>query len=206
MERRGTGKVASLHPTLRPHTPGDVAVSQAIVLRIGRPMSDEVNTKAGLIELLRADWATITSRTPNPLGFLYPQFFAVAAYRVSNALWRRNRNGLSRLAMVIGQMLTGAEISGAATIGPGLRISHTAGIVVGNDVVAGKNLHLYAGALLGNHRGRPPTLGDDVRICSKATVIGPIHVGDGAIVGPNALVMEDVPAGATVHAPVAVVK
>ena len=159
----------------------------------------------GLFELLRADWATVAGRSPNPLSFVYPQLSAVVAYRVSNALWRRGRNRLSRLAMVIGQLVTGAEISGAATIGPGLRISHTAGIVIGSGVVAGSNLHLYAGALLGNHRGQPPTLGDDVKVCSKATVIGPVHVGDGAVIGPHALVMSDVPAGARVHAPVAVV-
>jgi serine O-acetyltransferase len=170
-----------------------------------RPMSGDVDTQLGLIALLRADWAAVVRRSPNPLGLVYPQFFAVAAYRISNALWRRKMNKLSRVAMVVGQLVTGAEISGAATIGPGLRISHTGGIVVG-EVVAGENLTLYAGALLGNHRGRAPTLGNDVSICSKATVIGPVHVGDGAIVGPHALVLQDVPAGARVHAAAAVIE
>jgi serine O-acetyltransferase len=168
-------------------------------------MSDDVNTQPGLIELLRTDWVAAGRESPSPLTFVYPQFFAVVAYRVSNALWRRGLKRLARLPMVIGQTLTGADISGAATIGPGLRISHSGGIVVGN-VVAGENLTLYAGALLGNHRGRAPTLGNDVRICSKATVIGPVHVGDGAIVGPHALVLHDVPAGARVHAAPAVVE
>jgi serine O-acetyltransferase len=139
-------------------------------------MSDYVNTQPGLIELLRADRAAVARALPSPLTFVYPQFFAVVSYRVSNALWRRGRKRLARLPTVIGQTLTGADISAAATIGPGLQIAHSGGIVVGN-IVAGENLTLYAGALLGNHCGQAPTLGNDVRICSKATVIGPVGTG-----------------------------
>lgn len=171
-------------------------------------MSDEVNMQAGLIELLRADWAAVRRASSNPVSFLFPQYFAVVVYRVSNALWRRGMPRLSRTVMVVGQVLTGAEISGAATIGPGLRFTHTAGVIVGTGVVAGSNLTLYAGALLGNRATEPiglPTLGSDVRICSKATVIGSIHVGDRAVVGAHALVLDDVPAGATARSPAAVI-
>ncbi len=114
---------------------------------------------------------------------------------------------LSRGVMVVGQALTGAEISGAATIGPGLRLTHTGGIVVGTGVVAGANLILYSGVLLGNYGpGRPgqPTLGDDVRVCSKASILGPVRIGDRALIGAHALVVDDVPAAGTVRAPAAV--
>jgi serine O-acetyltransferase len=43
-----------------------------------------------------------------------------------------------------------------------------------------------------------------VRVCSKASILGPLHVGDGALIGAHALVTGDVPAGARVRAPVAV--
>jgi serine O-acetyltransferase len=132
-------------------------------------MSDHPDKSAGVRELLRADWAAMT--------FVFPHFFAVAAYRVSHALWRGGHVRLSRLTMVISQVLTGAEISGAATIGA--------------------DLTLYACVLLGNqgprNQGRP-TLGDGVRVCSKASVLGPVHVGDGAFIGAHALVTGDVPA------------
>jgi serine O-acetyltransferase len=181
---------------------------QSIVLRIARPMSDDVNTKLRLLALLRADWAASARAAPSPVALAFPQFFAVAAHRVSHALWRGGHPRLSRGVMVLAQVLTGAEISGAATIGPGLRLTHTGGIVVGTGVVAGANLVLYSGVLLGNHSpGRPgtPTLGADVRVCSKASVLGPVTVGDGAVIGAHALVIDDVPAGAKVRAPVAVV-
>ena len=160
-----------------------------------------------LWELLRADWAAVKRASPNPLSYAFPHFFAVASYRISHALWRRGRVRLSRGVMVLGQVLTGAEISGAATIGPGLRLTHTGGIVVGTGVVAGANLILYSGVLLGNYGpGRPgqPTLGDDVRVCSKASILGPVRIGDRAVIGAHALVVDDVPAAATVRAPAAV--
>ena len=171
-------------------------------------MSDEVKIEPALRGLLRADWAAIKHASPNPLTYVFPQFFAVAAYRVSHFLWRRGMLRLSRVSMLIGQVLTGAEISGAATIGPGLRLTHTGGIVVGTGVVAGADLILYAGVLLGNYgpnREGQPTLGDGVRVCSKASILGPVQIGDGALIGAHALVVDDVPAGATVRAPAAVV-
>jgi serine O-acetyltransferase len=166
-------------------------------------MSDHPDKTAGVRELLRADWAAVTQTSPNPMTFVFPHFFAVAAYRVSHALWRGGHVRLSRFAMVVSQVLTGAEISGAATIGPGLRLTHTGGIVVGSGVVAGANLTLYAGVLLGNQGPRnqgQPTLGDGVRVCSKASVLGPVHVGDGAFIGAHALVTGDVPAAAKIRA------
>ncbi len=61
---------------------------------------------------------------------------------------------------------------------------------------------LYQGVTLGGtgfQRGkRHPTLGDNVTVGSGAKLLGPIAVGDGAKVGANTVVVEDVPPGATV--------
>ena len=42
-----------------------------------------------------------------------------------------------------------------------------------------------------------PHLGNGVVIGAGAKVLGPIHIGDGAKIGSNAVVVKDVPAGAT---------
>ena len=39
-----------------------------------------------------------------------------------------------------------------------------------------------------------PSIGDSVTIGAGARVLGPIHVGDEALVGANAVVLDDVPA------------
>jgi serine O-acetyltransferase len=47
------------------------------------------------------------------------------------------------------------------------------------------------------HRLGAPTIGNDVFIGAGAKIIGPVKVGDGAIIAPNSLVIADVPPGAT---------
>jgi serine O-acetyltransferase len=52
---------------------------------------------------------------------------------------------------------------------------------------------------LGRSRGdseEMPTIGDDVQILAGAKVFGGITVGDGAVIGANAVVLHDVPPGA----------
>jgi serine O-acetyltransferase len=43
-----------------------------------------------------------------------------------------------------------------------------------------------------------PTIGAHVDIGAGAKVLGPVQVGDGAKIGANAVVLDDVPPGATV--------
>jgi len=44
---------------------------------------------------------------------------------------------------------------------------------------------------------RHPTLGNGVVVGAGAKILGPITIGDGAKIGSNAVVVKDVPAGAT---------
>jgi serine O-acetyltransferase len=75
------------------------------------------------------------------------------------------------------------------------------GIVVGETAEIGDDTTLYHGVTLGgtswNKGKRHPTLGRNVVIGAGAKILGPVLVGDGAKVGSNAVVVRDVPAGAT---------
>jgi serine O-acetyltransferase len=51
---------------------------------------------------------------------------------------------------------------------------------------------------IGAERRQSPTLGNDIFIGAGAKVIGPLHIGDGARIGANAVVLSDVPAWSTV--------
>ena len=90
---------------------------------------------------------------------------------------------------------TGVDISYGAQIGPGLVLVH--GHQVIGEITAGKNLFVHDGALVGAVEGQYPTLGNDVTLGARAVVIGGIHLGDGCRVGATAVVVKDVPAGAT---------
>ncbi len=129
-------------------------------------------------------------------------FQAVVIYRF--ARWFK-RHGIPFLGPAIsrfGTFLTGAEISPSAEIGPGLRISHGVGIVVGGQARIGSGAVLLHQVTLGSpSEGRVdemPTLGDDVFVAAGAKLIGRIKIGDGVIIGPNCVVTRDIPEGSKV--------
>lgn len=158
----------------------------------------------GLIDLLRADAAASRRWRPQLVPFLYPCFFAVASFRLSVALHRRGHVYLARLVQVIAQTLTGAELDPKADVGPGLVLIHTGGVLLGQGVKAGRDLTLFAGVTVGSNFGESrsnprqgfPVLGDEVRVFTNASIIGPVRVGDRVSVGAHALVLKDVPDGA----------
>ena len=95
---------------------------------------------------------------------------------------------------------SGAELRPTSSIGPGLVLKHTTGIVVGGEVVAGERLTLHQNVTIGDRRpfGGQPTLGDDVTLGAGACVLGPITLGDRVSVAANAVVLEDVPSDSLV--------
>jgi serine O-acetyltransferase len=153
---------------------------------------------------LKADIALArTRRTDHDLllPYLFPNLFAVTAYRLARWFGTRGLAPLARLLQILNVTLTGAEIDWRAEIGPGLFLEHPHGVTIGDGVVVGDNTVLGLGVLLGATFHDPdrtgfPVIGNGVEIWAKASVLGPVHVGDGAVVGAHALVVRDVPPGA----------
>jgi serine O-acetyltransferase len=127
---------------------------------------------------------------------------ALLAHRAAHALLEAGVPLLPRLIAYLTRAVTGVEIHPAAVIGKRFFIDHGSGVVIGETAVIGDSVTLYQGVTLGGtgfQRGkRHPTLGDNVTVGSGAKLLGPIAVGDGAKIGANTVVVEDVPAGATV--------
>jgi serine O-acetyltransferase len=127
---------------------------------------------------------------------------ALLAHRVAHALAEAGVPLLPRLLAYMTRAVTGVEIHPAARIGREFFIDHGSGVVIGETAEIGKRVTLYQGVTLGGtgfQRGkRHPTLGDNVTVGSGAKLLGPIAVGDGAKIGANTVVIEDVPPGATV--------
>ena len=85
-----------------------------------------------------------------------------------------------------------------AQSGPGLDIRHFQGVVVGGGASFGRGCVLYQQVTIGQSHGGFPNLGDDVVVYSGAKVLGSVTVGDGAVIGANAVVTRDVPPRAIV--------
>jgi serine O-acetyltransferase len=71
-------------------------------------------------------------------------------------------------------------------------------VVINTSVRGGKNVVIEHQVTIGAEKGQSPEVGDNVFIGAGARIIGAVHVGKGAKVGANAVVVDDVPAGATV--------
>lgn len=94
-------------------------------------------------------------------------------------------------ALYRGQVLLEVE-SESAEIGPGLFMWHGYATTV-RAVRIGEDCQIGQLVTVGySDKGGPPTLGDRVRIAPGAMVLGPVTIGDDAVVGANAVVVTDV--------------
>jgi len=132
----------------------------------------------------------------------YPGIHAISVHRFAHWLWNANFKWLGRQVSTISRWLTGIEIHPGAVIGRRFFIDHGMGVVIGETAQIGDGVTLYHGVTLGGtswQKGkRHPTLADNVVVGAGAKVLGPILIGAGARIGSNAVVVTEVPAGATV--------
>jgi serine O-acetyltransferase len=89
-------------------------------------------------------------------------------------------------------------IGRGAEFGPGLVLIHSTGVVINGGVRGGSNVYIEHQVTIGAERRTSPVIGNDVFIGAGAKVIGSVTVGDGARVGANAVVVNDVPPHTTV--------
>ncbi|AKJ29897.1 serine O-acetyltransferase [Caldimonas brevitalea] len=118
-------------------------------------------------------------------------------YRLQAALARWRLAPLALIPHWLNKSLNGCVIGVKAQFGPGFVLIHPVGVVINSSVRGGRNVWLESSVVIGDNRGGCPTLGDDVFIGSGAKVIGALHIGHGARVGANAVLLRDVPDGAT---------
>jgi len=131
----------------------------------------------------------------------YPGFHAVLLHRVAHKLWIRNWRLLARFLSQVSRFFTGIEIHPGAEIGARFFIDHGMGVVIGETARIGNDVTLYHDVTLGGVSFSPgirhPQIGNNVIIGAGAQLLGPIIVGDNARIGSNAVVVKDVPQGAT---------
>ena len=162
-----------------------------------------------MVSEVRADVSAARDRDPAAQGVSTFEILsswagvqALLAHRAAHAMLESGVPVLPRMIAYVTRAVTGVEIHPAAEIGTEFFIDHGSGVVIGETARIGDRVTLYQGVTLGGtgfQRGkRHPTLGDNVTVGSGAKLLGPIAVGDGAKVGANTVVVEDVPPGATV--------
>jgi len=133
----------------------------------------------------------------------YPGLHAIYIHKLARWFWLHGLTWLGRFTSHVGRWLTGIEIHPGAKIGSCVFIDHGMGVVIGETAEVGDGCTIYQGVTLGGtslYRGtkRHPTLGAGVVVGAGAKILGGFTVGEGARIGSNAVVVKEVPAGATV--------
>jgi serine O-acetyltransferase len=145
-----------------------------------------------MLRKLRSDIACILERDPAArtsweVLTCYPGLHAIWFHHLAHWLWTHRLRWLGRFVSQFARWMTGIEIHPGAKLGSCVFIDHGMGVVIGETAEVGDGCTIYQGVTLGGtslYRGakRHPTLG----------------AGDGARIGSNAVVVKEVPAGATV--------
>jgi serine O-acetyltransferase len=160
---------------------------------------------------VREDHAANT-RTKVKWTFFTAGFQALLAYRLGvwchglrPALLRAPLRLMAAFLAFLARNLYGIELFPTARVGRRVVIVHQHGIVIGKSAVIGDDCLIRQGVTIGGaglrDDARAPRLGDRVEVGAGAVLAGPIVIGDDVRIGPNAVVMTDVPAGSIVTAP-----
>lgn len=133
-----------------------------------------------------------------------PGTWATLLFRLAAFCHQSGWRPLSRILYFANVVLTGADLAPGATVAPGLAIAHPVGMGWGQNFTCGRDVVMTGMARFGSsaagegQRLGEPTVGDEVILLDGAKVIGPVRIGDRAVVAANALVLHDVPDGALV--------
>lgn len=149
---------------------------------------------------------------PDSLGhrvyfFLFPGMQALFWHRIARYLLLRRWTKLARFISLFALYLTRAELPPTTSIGPSALIAHATGVYLFGRIGARFTIQGEGGCGGGfgvdDIGGGPgyPVVGDDVVLAFGAKVLGAVTVGDGAKVGPCALVTTDIPPRALVMWP-----
>ena len=155
---------------------------------------------------IKNDIEAVQKRDPASRGkieiFLTNQgVHAILLYRIAHWFYINNFKFTAKIISQISRFFTDIEIHPAAFIGKGLLIDHGSGVVIGETAIIGDDCTIFHGVTLGgvgNKAGkRHPTLYNRVFVGAGAKILGNIEIGNNVKIGANAVILTDVPDGAT---------
>ena len=98
------------------------------------------------------------------------------------------------------EILTGISLPASAQIGKGLYAGHFGPTILHSHVKMGENCSIGPGVVIGT-RGMgdtgTPVIGDNVYAGTGCKILGSVKIGNNVKIGANAVVLTDIPDGAT---------
>ncbi|MBC8026185.1 MAG: serine acetyltransferase [Steroidobacteraceae bacterium] len=123
----------------------------------------------------------------------------LAIHAVAHWLWKHKIPVIPRVLSVLNRLIFATQLPASTRLGKGVRLNYSGlGTVIHARAVIGNNVEVGPGVVIGGRSKlyEVPIIEDDVQIGVGAKILGPIRVGRGAVIGANAVVLHDVPAGA----------
>lgn len=125
---------------------------------------------------------------------------AITFYRLAHWMYGHHVPMAPKVLQLLILLLFNCYIPYGVEIGRGARVGHRGiGVVVNKDTWIGRNVLLRAHITIGkiSPDAAAPIIEDNVEIGDGAKILGAVRIGAGAKIGANAVVITDVPAGAT---------
>ena len=146
----------------------------------------------GVGELIRSDMSLYNDGASEAITKL--GFYAAVFYRLSKCFSRKGFLFGARCLQFLSHVLTGAEISHRAEIGPSLLILHPTGVVIGSGVKIGKIATICQGCTITRMHvdDKEMVIGDFFWGGPGSVIMGPLTIGDYVWVGPNSVLFKDV--------------
>jgi serine O-acetyltransferase len=206
-----------LHATILHHEKLEDALSYHLAQKLGgadmnalqlREVCQEAfASEPELVRQAERDMRVVRERDPACRTYVQPLLYfkgyaGLQAYRISNWLWRNERETLAfHLQSRISELFS-VDIHPAAKIGSGVMIDHAHGIVIGETAVVEDEVSMLHSVTLGGtgkERGdRHPKIRRGVLIGAGAKVLGNIEVGEDARIAAGSVVLIDVAPRCTV--------
>jgi serine O-acetyltransferase len=124
-------------------------------------------------------------------------------YRLGNRLHSWKLLPLAQCLYLFDRLIGAKSVPPSAQIGPGTRLAYGGkGVVIHARAKIGSNCLISPGVIIGGRGGHDvvPTIGNNVQLRPGCMILGPVTIGDNAEIGPNAVVIHDVPEGGVVVA------
>lgn len=122
-------------------------------------------------------------------------------YQIAHWFYTKKIPIIPKLFKLLIFLIYNSSIPYQAKIGKKTKFGYSGiGVVIHKNCVIGTSCTIGSNVTIGGRSGHKevPIIGKNVYIATGAKVLGPIHVGNNAIIGANAVVIKDVPDSAIV--------
>ncbi len=137
--------------------------------------------------------------------------FVLAFFRTAQLFARKKGSLLWWLGLpvmisyrLIVEWIMAIELRMATQVGEGLRLEHGFALVVNDQTVIGRNVHLRHCITIGcvimpdGSQGPSPVIKDNVEVGANVSIIGKLVVGENSKIGAGSVVVKDVPPNSVV--------